>query len=137
MGIIARKIEEKSQKYVVIEDKIWESLSVGLWINIAKLGTQSYMIITNQLGNRSFNKMAGLNPNCSGLGKEWREHAEIDRNIDNSFNNLNLEENISRKRIWDLFWIFLLKFYKVLCGQFMRKLISWRVDLLGNIDGPF
>ena len=51
-------------------------------------------------------KIAGLNPNYSGLGEEWRGYAEIDRSVDNSFNNLNLDEGISWKRIWDLFLTF-------------------------------
>ena len=42
----------------------------GAWPNTAKLGAQSYMIITNQLGKGSFGKIVGLNPNCSGLSEE-------------------------------------------------------------------
>lgn len=81
MEIIAREVEENHRNMLSLKIKGERVCSWGAWPNTAKLGTQSHVIITNRLGNRSFGKIVGLNPNCSGLGKEWRGYTEIDRNV--------------------------------------------------------
>ena len=68
---IAREVEENHRNKLPLKIKDERVCPwVVSWPNAGKLGTQSYMIITNQFGNRRFGKIVDLNPNCSQLNNE-------------------------------------------------------------------